>query len=245
MLGISAGVGKGLKGPAHHRQKTVRRSTSTHRVVCEPLQDDGSGEGKTGRKGKAPVRSGLSPTPPTRVRSRFWGGGLGSPGTRPSNKGATSPIQGDEAPAQVFGRGECGQYGRTHVLLNKLDVAEVCQASHSAALLLRHRRWLPGPALLPAGTAGQRSGPPRSALPPRPPGAAHHPPSPSESEPSRAGSASVQITNNRSSRILGVVNQPPRGKPGALSSWQYPGCRHGSRKRPPLARPERGGISGK
>lgn len=150
--------------------KSVRRSTSTHRVVCEPLQDDGSGEGIAGRKGKATVGSGSCPplTLPTRVRLTFGGGGLGSLGTRPSYKGATPSIQGDDVPAQVFGRGECSQYRKTHVLLNELGVAEVGPAFHSAALLLRHRGWLPGAALLPAGTAGQRPGPPRSALSPPP-----------------------------------------------------------------------------
>lgn len=66
--GTSEEMGKRLKGRAQHGGEVARRGASTHRVVCEPLQDDGSGEGVAARAESRPSLAPARPPAPARPR---------------------------------------------------------------------------------------------------------------------------------------------------------------------------------
>lgn len=132
------GRGEDLR-PRSAGRRTAGRGASAHRVVREPLQDDGSGEGVAGRKDEVTARSGAAPRGPSLVRD-------GAPGPRSR-------------------AGRRARAGRAHVLLHERGVAEVGPAFHRAALLLRHGRRRARSAPLPAGTAGQHAAAARRPAP--------------------------------------------------------------------------------
>lgn len=85
-------VGKRLKGQAQHGCQVARRGARTHRVVCEALQDDGSGEGVAGRAEARPGLTLAHPPQPTRVSSK--GGCSREPGrgVRKQPEGARTAV---------------------------------------------------------------------------------------------------------------------------------------------------------
>lgn len=226
--GTSAEVEKGLRGGALHWRVVVERGVNTHRVVCEPLQNDRSGKGVARRKGRVTARS--DPPPPSAPAH------TGSKGLK--GKCASSAVQGT---ALGTGFREVWPHRRPQVPLHELGVAEVSPALHGAVLLLRHGRRRPRPGPPPADTAahfvGRPAALPAPLHPARPPGAAHHPPSASSPE-LRARTASVQSASHRSGCASSAMSLPPRSKPGV------PRCSHQPAWGAASSGPEGGGASG-
>ena len=140
----------------------VKRGVNTHRIVCEPPQNDRSGKGIARRRSRVTARSDpRPPSAPAHTRSK------GLKGKRPREEQcASSTVQGT---ALGTGFREVWPRRRAQVPLHELGVAEVGPALHSAVLLLRHGRRRPQPGPPPADKAAQLAGRPAALpAPPRP-----------------------------------------------------------------------------